>query len=151
MASGVVHENVSFAVSGIAAVATAGVVLVVNPDPMWFYVGVMFWMLVISATLFFSPDLDGRYSKSRARWERFGLGWYWNWYAKIIPHRSVYSHSPIGSLLKFLYIAPFWLPLFYITSFTLDGSLLFGMLLVLYLFCALLVSDLIHIVVDFLS
>ncbi len=77
-------------------------------------VGVCLWLLLdlqsgligglafLIGGLWLSPDLDTK-SKAQQRWGIFQVLW-WP-YKKLIPHRSIWSHSPvIGTTLRLTYL-----------------------------------------------
>lgn len=51
---------------------------------------------------FFSPDLDLAHSAIHRHWGP--LRWIWAPYARVVPHRSRWSHTPGASLLKLGYV-----------------------------------------------
>jgi uncharacterized metal-binding protein len=53
-------------------------------------------------TRWLSPDLDLESSEIAYRWGV--LRWLWYPYGRIIPHRSIFSHSGLSALLRVLYL-----------------------------------------------
>ncbi len=54
-------------------------------------------------TFLMSPDLDIETSEPARRWGP--LRWLWYPYGRIIPHRSILSHSGLSALLRLAYLA----------------------------------------------
>ena len=109
--------------SGRAHAALSTVALVAVPVALWAYhvevpIGAVAVGLLVGLAI--SPDLDQEQVKTHdeARWRRIpvvGILWscYWWLYAKVMPHRSIWSHLPVlGTAIRALYLgAPFWLAL----------------------------------------
>ena len=104
MASGIVHSRASSILS-IPAGAIVGLSLTSIPCGVGAFLGSLLGIVL-------TPDLD-QISISKSEWrlvKKFGpLGFvwcaYWWLYARIIPHRSFWSHFPIvGTIIRLFYV-----------------------------------------------
>lgn len=93
--------------------------------------------------LWLSPDLDLKHSKPSKRW--WILGWYWDVYRAICgKHRSGISHTPfIGSAGRIIYL--FW-PF---VTFGWISSI--PAVLVQWFVIGIIVSELVHLICDFIA
>ncbi len=119
------------------------------------------------STFYLSPDLDLPQSKPSQRWGKLKV--IWIPYQSFIPHRSIISHSPvIGSLVRLIYLTlPIFLTIFIIFKI-IDEVFFEGELsilleedtylleinsyfknLILYFVYGVIISDLIHLTLDF--
>lgn len=108
MSDGKTHDTVGLAVGGGIAL----IPLLFSTGDLTFTANQVDFLLLggfeALGTLFLSPDLDGYPWRSVClqRWDYLGLGWYWSFYGKCIPHRDKLSHSPIlGTTLRLLYLS----------------------------------------------
>ena len=113
------------------------------------YMHSLYWALAIlvgiAITFLINPDLDlnRRFPrKDPKQW----LWWiYWFPYSRAIPHRSLLSHSPVGTVIRFVYA--FWSVLLIMWYNNANGYAWFlvGMILL-----GATVSDAVHVLLDFL-
>jgi len=110
----------------------------------------------VVATLWFSPDLDLKYSRPVKRWGKLSFIW-WP-YSLLIPHRGI-SHIPIiGIITRFGYIFLIFSLLWFIITGTLYNmglspptlkpSILFKNPYILPFLLGVLFADTLHIVLD---
>ena len=97
MPSGKTHDLLT--VAGAVAAAPAWWFLTVEPRD--YTVGLTLVGSILFSGLLLSPDLD----LDSSIYHRWGpLKFLWLPYQKIVPHRSILSHSMLGALLRIVYI-----------------------------------------------
>lgn len=118
--------------------------VVVVPVSIWFNLTFIQSLYILVAYLFsnyfMTPDLDTD-SQPYYRWSFLRFIWYP--YKKLIPHRSVFSHSgPISGTLRFLYIG-----ILVTALFAYFNILVFPYMV--YVWYAIVAVDVLHTVLDF--
>lgn len=101
-----------------------------------------FWITLSTygSTLYLSPDLDLWTSRIVKRWG--GLAWIWYVYARVMLHRSIWSHSGLLSgTIRFFYLTAWLAPVTYI----IDIPLAFYMIL----WIGMVVADVLHTIADY--
>lgn len=143
MSSGKTHEKV-----GISIGSTISILLCYYQD---FDIGVAFFIGQLFGNLLLSPDLDckGAYRcKAWWRWQKLGLGRYWDWYSKTIPcHRHWLSHSVIISTWYRL----LWLMLPFLliwVLFPFDFQFEIKYIIGVYLYLGVEKSTIVHLILD---